>query len=150
MRKLVSGAALISLSLFMALGFVKADLKTDTSVKIATFALAVVLPLGSGVGLLYGHQRDRHQRGQQTQDLVRNTQTSAILQLAQQSDGKLTLVEIVAELGLTPDQGQQSLDHLMQAQLAEIEVTESGTLVYCFPDIQALPEKARSQSILES
>lgn len=149
MRKLISGAALISLSLFMALGFAKADLKVDPSVKISTFALAVMLPFGSGVGLLYGHQRDRHQRLQSRQSQVLNTHTSTILQFAQQHNGKLTIVEVVAGLGLTPEQGQRAIDRLMKAQLAELEVTDSGTLVYTFPDIQALPEKANSQSLLE-
>ena len=32
---------------------------------------------------------------------------------------------------------------------AEIEVTESGMLVYAFPDVQRLPEKGMSRGILD-
>ena len=48
----------------------------------------------------------------------------------------MVLYFLASPLGLPPAQLQPSLDALMSNQLAELEVTESGTLVYVFPELQ--------------
>ena len=80
MKRLISGSALIGLSLFMLLGFTKAKLPTSRVVKVFTFGIAVA-------------------------------------------------------------SATQHLTILTHQDLAELEITASGTLVYAFHDIQALSEK---------
>ena len=96
MKRLISGSALIGLSLFMLLGFTKAKLPTSRVVKVFAFGIAVVL---------------------------------------------------VAELGIDLASATQHLTILTHQDLAELEITASGTLVYAFHDIQALSEKTTPRRI---
>ena len=151
MKRLIGGSALIGLSLFMLLGFTKAKLPTSRVVKLFTFGIAVVLPLGTGVGLLYGHRgpNKRYLDSRQT-ELRSRTLQSDILKLAIVHKGKLTAVEVAAELGIDLASATQHLKLLTHQDLAELQITESGTLVYAFQDIQALSEKMTSQRISDA
>ena len=135
----------------MLLGFTKAKLPTSRAVKILTFGIAVVLPLGTGVGLLYGNRgpNKRYLDSRQT-ELRSRTLQSDILKLAIVHKGKLTAVEIVAELGIDLASATQQLKLLTHQDLAELQITESGTWVYAFQDIQALSEKTTSKRISDA
>ncbi len=69
--------------------------------------------------------------------------------MAARGDGRLTVVEVVAELAVPDDTAKQALDALMTRELAEIEITDSGVLVYAFHDIQHLSEKPRARGLLD-
>ena len=59
------------------------------------------------------------------------------------------MVEVVGELGLTGPEAQETLESLMVQGMGEIEITESGLLVYRFEDVQRLKDKSQSRPILD-
>ena len=59
-------------------------------------------------------------------------------------------MEVVGELALTPEAAKEALDAFHARELAEIEITDSGVLVYAFHDIQRLREKAYSKGLLDA
>lgn len=69
-----------------------------------------------------------------------------MVRLAGRKSGRLT---VVGELGLTGQEAQETLESLMNQGIGDLEITDSGLLVYRFADIQRLAEKARSRPILD-
>jgi predicted DNA-binding transcriptional regulator len=149
MGKLLGGGGLIVLALFMLLGFFNAG-PMSSAVAGLTLLIAVALPAAAGAALLRSHFRDATGFAQQREQLRLQTYESEILQLAQRKGGKLTVVEVAAETGLDAPTADAALQSLAQHGVAEIEVTDSGVLVYAFYDIQKLPEKASSRNILDA
>ena len=149
MGKLIGGGILIAVSLFMLLGFFNAG-PMSTAVALFTFLLAVVLPAATGGALLRSHLREKGNFAQRREQLRLQTYESEILQLAQRKGGKLTVVEVAAETGLDAPTADAALQSLAQQGVADIEVTDSGVLVYAFYDIQKLPEKDSSRNILDA
>jgi hypothetical protein len=148
--KLLSGGALLMIALLMVVGFLRADVDAAAPATLVAVLIAIVLPAAGGVALLashFGAGRRIHERREQ---LRRQTLEAEILRLAAQRDGRLTVVEVVTEMAVTPEAATESLNALMVRDLAEIEVTDSGVLVYAFRDIQRLAEKARAREILDA
>lgn len=151
MNKLVFGIGLLSLSAFMLLGFSKADLNNQSGmVKGATFGVGVVLPMAIGIGLVQGHRRDRKLLTSRISNSRLITLRSEILKIAQASQGKVTEIEVISELGIEQAVVNEVLTDLCHQDLAEIEMTDSGLLVYSFPDIQQLPHKHTSRGLLDA
>jgi hypothetical protein len=92
---------------------------------------------------------DEQRRLQKQSELRSRTVEAEVLRIAKPHNGKLTIVEIVTELAITPEEAQTAVDSLVRKQVADIEVTDSGVLVYTFYDIKHLPEKQSSRNILE-
>jgi hypothetical protein len=149
MGKLIGGGGLIALALFMLLGFFNAG-PMSTAVAVLTFCIAVVLPAASGGALLRSHFRQKGSFTRQREQLRLQTYESEILLLAQRKGGKLTVVEVAAETGLDAPTADAALQSLAQQGVADIEVTDSGVLVYAFYDIQKLSEKDSSRNILDA
>ncbi len=72
-----------------------------------------------------------------------------VLKLAEQKEGKLTVVEVMMALDIDTPTAKDVLDKLAAQGLAEIEMTDSGILVYVFYDIQHLKDKNSSESIFD-
>lgn len=151
MNKLFGGIGCLSLSVFMLLGFAKADLSDQsTVVKAMTFGLGVGLPMTAGIGLVQSHQRDRKLLATRIVNSRLIALRSEILKIAQANQGKLTEIEVISELGIEQAVAQEVLTNLCQQDLAEIEMTDSGLLVYVFPDIQQIPNKHSSRGLLDA
>lgn len=151
MNKLFSGIGLLGLSGFMMLGFAKADLSDQSmAVRTLTFSLGVGLPLAGGIGLVQSHRRDRNRRLTHSATNQLRTLQFEILKLAQANQGKLTEIEVISELGIDSAVANEVLTSLCQQDLAEIEMTDSGLLVYAFPAIQQLPNKHTSRGLLDA
>ena len=149
MGKLIGGVGLFALASFMLLGFFNAG-PMSTTVAAFTFLIAVALPAAAGGALLRSHFRAKGDFARQREQLRLQTYESEILQLAQRKGGKLTVVEVAAETGLDAPTADAALQSLAQQGVADIEVTDSGVLVYAFYDIQKLPEKDSSRNILDA
>ena len=65
-----------------------------------------------------------------------------ILRLAAQRDGRLTVTEAATETGFTVVETETVLKGLAEGGYVEIEVTESGLIVYRFPEILFGSEKS--------
>jgi hypothetical protein len=64
---------------------------------------------------------------------------NALLRLAQQRGGRLTVIETAAETGYTAEEVALVLRRLSEQGFVEIEVTEAGVMVYRFPEIAYAP-----------
>jgi len=149
MGKLWGAAGLAAVSLFMLLGFLGADLAVAAGPKAIAFLLTVGLPAAGAGLLLRSHLNDRR-LGTGARDAIRaQTFRSEILRLAVGKGGKLTVAEVIAELAIDKATAEAALEALHLEELAEIEITESGMLVYEFPDIRRLGEKGGAKGVLD-
>jgi hypothetical protein len=139
--------ALYALGLFLFIGFLGSDAPFTAATLIALL-LAVGLPVGIATRMLL-NKGDEQRRLQKQSELRSRTVEAEVLRIAKPHNGKLTIVEIVTELAITPEEAQTAVDSLVRKQVADIEVTDSGVLVYTFYDIKHLPEKQSSRNILE-
>ncbi|HEY9842305.1 MAG TPA: hypothetical protein V6D23_17720 [Candidatus Obscuribacterales bacterium] len=145
MNKATSGSLLIVLSLFMLMGFFRADVHGISA--LLAFVLTIILPGGGGAYLLYSHFTQRKQLTANKARMGLKTLEAEILKLARRSGGRLTVVEVTAEFAIDKELAEQALDSLAQQKYADYEVTESGLLVYTFHELQMLDEKSSSRRI---
>lgn len=147
MGKLWAAGGLGLLSLVMLLGFFRADVSGLT----AAFALliSVGLPGAASGALLYSHYRRKSLLRGSKNRLRLQSLEAEILRLAATKEGKLTLVEIITETSVDAERAQAALDALHLRDLAEIEVSDSGMLVYAFPETEAVHEKHTAKGVLD-
>ncbi len=148
MGRRAGGVALLLLSLFMLLGFFRSDALLTAPATIAALLITVALPATGGV-LLISNRFGRGKRlALRREELRQQTFESEILRLAAQRQGRLTAVEVMTEFAIPLDQANALLESLMVRQLADVEVTDSGVVVYAFHDIQHVGDKPRAKGIL--
>ena len=150
MGNVLGGSGLLVLALFMLLGFLKSDAPIASPATLLAFCITVVLPAIGGTALIYRHFRRQEWLEHRKERLRQRTLEAEILRLAAHRGGKLTVVEVVSELAVEPDTAKQALDALLGQSLAEIELTDSGVLVYTFYDIQHLAEKRASKGVFDA
>lgn len=109
MRKLVGGFGLLSLSLFMLLGYSRADITGGPAVEVLTFLFAVVLPAAGGAGLLYSHHRQSQAVERRRHRRRLEGVKSDLVGLARRRGGKLTVVEAMSELRLEAQLAEEAL-----------------------------------------
>lgn len=72
-------------------------------------------------------------------------QQNRILKLARQRGGRLTTMEAATDTGLTVEDCEQLLRTLADRGFVELEVTDSGVMVYRFPEVVYGHEKEWSR-----
>ncbi|MEX1181730.1 MAG: hypothetical protein WEF86_00740 [Gemmatimonadota bacterium] len=145
MQRLI-GWALLALAAFMFIGYLGADVAGGTA--LAALLITVALPAAGGIALLSGRLRGGGS-GARRDELRQQTLEAELLRLAGTRAGKLTIVEAVGELAISPEDAKQALDALAVRGLADFEVTDSGVVVYVFHDVQRLGDKPHSRGLLE-
>lgn len=150
MARLIGGGSLLLLSLFMLLGFFRSDVTLSAPTTAFALIITVALPAAAGAALLAGKLGYRRKLANRKEQLRLQTMDAEILRLAGKHNGKLTVVEVVSELAVTPETAKRALEAMHMRELAEIEITDSGVLVYAFHDIQRLSEKPYSKGILDA
>ncbi len=148
--RLLGGAGLLVLSLLMFLGFLRSDAVLAAPETVVALLLTVGLPAAGGAALLRGRAGGRRRLAERKALLRRRTLDAEILRLAGRSGGKLTVVELVRDLAITPDEAREALDGLHTREMAEIEITDSGGVVYAFRDIRQLGEKESARGLLDA
>lgn len=150
MGRVAGGVALLLLALFMLLGFVRSDAALSAPATIAALLITVGLPAAGGIVLM----NPRFMRGKQLaarrEQLRQQTFESEILRLAGQREGRLTTVEVMTEFAIPQDQANALLESLVARELADIEITDSGVVVYAFHDVRHLGDKPRAKGILDA
>jgi hypothetical protein len=146
--RIFGGGGLILLALFMLIGFLRAEVTSGLATTIA-FLVAVVLPAVGGIALLRRPLGAGGRLAERRDRLRRQTLDAEVLRLAAGRGGRLTVVEVVTELAVSTDAARESLDSLARHEVADLEVTDSGTIVYAFRDVQNLAEKERAKGILD-
>lgn len=146
----VVGFALLALAAFMLLGFLRSDAEIGTPATIAALVITVALPALGGIALLTKRFRRGARLAERKETLRQQTYESEILRLAAQRQGRLTVVELVTEFAITPEKANELLESLMVRELADVEVTDSGVVVYVFHDVKNLADKPRARGILDA
>ena len=141
------GWILLALAAFMFIGYLGADVSGAGAV----FALliTVVLPAAGGLALVTGRVGPSRRLGASRDELRRQTLEAELLRIAGRHAGRLTIVEAVSELAVTPEEAKEALDALAVRGLADFEVTDSGVVVYVFHDLKHIGEKHDSRGLLE-
>ena len=132
----------------MLLGFLSADALPAVPAAIA-FIVAVLLPAAAGLTLIARERGKLGSRSARRDQLRRQTVESELLRLAASRGGRLTVVEVVTELALSADDAKAALDSLTMQEIADMAVTDSGTIVYTFRDIERALEKGSARPVLE-
>jgi hypothetical protein len=143
----IAGWLLLALAAFMLIGFFNADV--DGGAAFIALLITVVLPAVGGIMLIRRGGGGGGKLGARREELRRETLQSEMLRLAKEHHGRITIVEAVAALGITPDEAKEALDGLALRDIAEHEVTDSGVIVYVFRDVERLGEKSQSKGLLE-
>lgn len=149
MKTLVGGIALLGLAAFMLLGFLQSSATLSGSATVMALLITVGLPAIAGGTLLarrFGAARHRDSRRDQ---LRSQTLQAEVLRIASGHAGRLALVDVVTELAVDSEDAQGALDALVTREIADIAITDSGTLVYTFRDVERAAEKASARHVLE-
>jgi hypothetical protein len=148
--RLVGSGLLMLLSLLMLIGFLGSDAAIGAPATVAALLITVVLPAAAGVALASGHFRGRGRLARRREELRQQTIESEILRLAEQHGGRLTAVEVASDMAISPEAAKEALDSLALRELAELEITDSGVLVYAFHDVRHLREKSQARGVLDA
>ena len=74
-------------------------------------------------------------------------QQNRVVRLAQQRGGRLTITEAAAEVGLAIEEVDEILKRMADSGFVEVEITDSGMIVYRFPEVLYAHEKDRSRGV---
>ena len=74
-------------------------------------------------------------------------QQSRVVRLARQRGGRLTVTETAADTGLTVEEASEILKRLADGGFVEVEITDSGVIVYRFPEVLFAHEKNWSRGV---
>lgn len=149
MGRLAGGVALLGVALFMVTGFLRADVDPFAPATLFALLIAAGLPAAGGGWLLARHFGAGRRIEGRREQLRRDTLEAEILKMAERYGGRLTAVEVAGELAVPSTTAEELLNELMRQELAEIEITDSGVLVYAFHDVRHLSEKESARGLLE-
>lgn len=125
----------------MLLGFARSSASLGSPTALFALLITVALPAAGGVALLRGslggNSKDRMRQ------LRQQTIEAEVLKLAMQQQGRLTSVEVASSLGLTTEDAKDALDEMVRREVAELEISEEGLLVYTFHDARYVEGKSR-------
>ena len=74
-------------------------------------------------------------------------QQSRVVRLARQRGGRLMVTETAADTGLTVEEASEILKRLADGGFVEVEITDSGLIVYRFPEVLFAHEKHWSRGV---
>lgn len=74
-------------------------------------------------------------------------QQNRLVRLAREQGGRLTVTDAAADANLTVEEAEEILKRLADGGYVEIEVTDSGLMVYRFPEIIYAHEKHWSRGV---
>ena len=150
MGRLVGGVALLALALLMVLGFARSEALLSAPATVAALLVTVALPGAAGLALVASYARRGRRLAGSREQLRRRTIDAELLRLAERHGGRLTVVEVVRDLALTPEEAKAALDAMHARELAELEITDSGVIVYAFHDVRRLGEKDTARGLLDA
>lgn len=150
MTKIAGAVGLALLAVFMLAGFLNSDTDVSAGARLLALGITVVLPAAGAVLLARSHFAERSRLTGRKAELRRQATESELLRLAQGRGGKLMAVEAAMSLHLSEETARETLDVMVAAGRAELEVTDEGNLVYTFPTLTALSDKSTARGILDA
>ena len=124
MGRIWGGVALLLLSLFMLLGYIRADLPAEASARLLFFLFFVLAPALGGALLLRSWFTRRGRLKSRRERLRQQTLESEVLKLAREREGSLTVLDLVTELGISREEAGSVLDSFAVQGMAETEISE--------------------------
>lgn len=146
----LGGVALLGIAAFMLLGFLRSDVSWASPTAIVALLITVVLPAAGGVALLRGVTTIGGRRSARVEQLRQRTIEAEILRLAMQQRGRLTTVEVATALALPAESAKATLDALVEREIADLEITDAGVLVYTFHEAKHVDGKHGSRGVLDA
>lgn len=150
MGRTLGGVVLLLVSAFMLLGFVRAGANFAALNTIVALLIGVALPAIWGVALLRTGNQTERRRGTRVDRLRQATIESEILRLAMLHAGRLTAVEVASALALPPEEAKATLDGLVTREVADLDITDAGVLVYTFHDAKHVGDKHSARGLLDA
>jgi hypothetical protein len=148
--RLLGGVALLLVSAFMLLGFVRSNASFAAANTVVALLVSVVLPAIAGIVLLRSANRVERRGGARVERLRQATVEAEILRLAMLQGGRLTAVEVSSLLALAPEEAKSTLDGLVTREVADLDITDAGVLVYTFHDAKHAADKHSARGLLET
>ena len=139
----------MAVALLMVVGFLRADVNPAALSTMVALLIGAGLPAAGGGWLLARHFGIGRGIDRRREQLRRDTLEAETLKMAERHGGRLTAVEVAGELAVPATTAEEILNELMRRELAEIEITDSGLLVYAFYDLRHLSEKESARGLLE-
>ena len=143
------GTALLAIAAFMLLGFLRSDATLGSPSAIAALLLTVALPAAAGIALIRGFATFGGRRSARVEELRQRTIEAEILRLAIQHNGRLTAMEVATALALPAEAAKATLDSMAERELADLEVTDRGVIVYSFHEARHLGGKHSARGVLD-
>lgn len=147
MGRIVGGSTLLVLAALMLLGFLRSDASIASPTTLMALLLVVVLPAACGIALLRGRFGGGRNLAR-VEKLRQQTIEAEILRLAMQHQGRLTAVEVATALALPSEAITDTLDAMVMRELAEMDITDDGVMVYTFHDARHLQGKHGGRGML--
>jgi hypothetical protein len=143
------GVILLCVAAFMLLGFLLSGQSLFAPATFFGFLVAVLLPAVTGGFLLKPAAAPRGRLPHNREQIRQRTLQSEVLRLAGERQGRLTIVEVVEQFAVTPEEAKTALDALALEGMADFAVTDSGMVVYDFPELRQLEDKSKAKGILD-
>ena len=141
------GIGLLALAGLMLLGFMRSSLSITAPATIGALLVAVLLPAAAGIAMIRGiGTADQARRDALRQQTIE----AEVMKLAIQHKGKLTAIEVGTALSLQQDETKIALDRMVEREIADIEITDEGVIVYTFDAAKRLGTKDTSRGILDA
>ena len=147
MGRKIGGGALLFIAALMLLGFLRSSASLFSPTALFALLLTVALPAYAGVALLRGALGGTSKSRMQA--LRQQTIDAEILKLAMTHQGRLTEVEVASALALPAGEAKSSLDGLVEREVADLEFTDDGVLVYTFHDARYFEGKGDAKGLLD-
>jgi hypothetical protein len=141
------GYGLLALAAMMLWGFLRSSLSLVAPATIGALLVAVALPAIGGFVLIRGiGAGDAARRARLRQQTIE----AEVMKLAINQRGKLTAIEVATALALPEDETKAALDAMVEREIADIEITDEGVIVYTFQSARQLGSKDTSRGILDA
>ena len=147
--KLIGGGVLVVVALLRVVGFLRSGADPTAIATLLALLIAAGLPAAGGTWLLASHFGAGRGIEQRRARLRQDTMEAEVLKMAGRHNGRLTAVEVAGELAVPTQTAEELLNELMAQGRADIEMTDSGLIVYTFDDVRSLPEKESARGLLE-
>ena len=132
MNRILLGSGLLAVGALMLFGLLRSGIPFDTRAAIGGLLIGVALPVGSGLAVLRRARSVRARRAAREAQLREQMIEADVLRLAAVQAGRLSVSEVEESLGLPEGAAKACLDSLVARNVACVEVTDEGTLVYSF------------------
>ncbi len=148
MGRKIGGGVLVLIAAVMLLGFMRSSASLLSPTGLFAVLLTVGLPAYAGVALLRGALGGTPKRRMEA--LRQQTIDAEILKLAMAHQGRLTEVEVASALALPAGEAKLSLNKLVEREVADLEISEEGVLVYTFHDARHFEGKGDAKGLLDA